>query len=71
MFARIAALVARLQFRNATAFLLQRGDDRLLADIGLSRSEMEAMHLGLDQTRLQAAAYAFPTGAALPVLRRA
>ncbi len=71
MFARLTALFAQLQVRNATAFLLQRADDRLLADIGLSRSELEAMHLGLDASRLQAAAYAFPTGKALPVLFRA
>jgi hypothetical protein len=71
MFARLATLFAHLQFRNATAFLLQREDDRLLADIGMSRTEFEAMHLGLDRSRLQAAVFAFPTGKALPVLFRA
>ena len=71
MFARIKAIFAQLQARNATAFLLQRADDRLLADIGLSRTELEAMHLGLDRSRLQAAVIAFPTGKALPVLFRA
>lgn len=44
MFARIIAL---LQLRRSTAFLLERSDDHLLADIGLSRAELEAMHLGL------------------------
>lgn len=70
MFARLTALFAHLQVRNATAFLLQRADDRLLADIGLSRSDLEAMHLGLDRSRLQAAVIAFPTGKVLPVLFR-
>lgn len=71
MFARLATVFAHLQFRNATAFLLRREDDRLLADIGLSRTELEAMHLGLDHSRLRAAAYAFPTGKVHPVLFRA
>ena len=62
MFARIKALIVQLQVR---------ADDRLMADIGLSRAELEAMHLGLDRARLQAAVHAFPTGKALPVLFRA
>lgn len=45
MFAR---LFAHLQLRRSTAFLLERSDDHLLADIGLTRDELEAMHLGLD-----------------------
>ena len=44
MFARIFALT---QLRKSTAFLLERGDDHLLDDIGLSRSQLEAMHRGL------------------------
>jgi hypothetical protein len=44
MFARF---IARLQLRRSTAFLLERSDDHLLADIGLSRAELEAMHLGV------------------------
>jgi hypothetical protein len=71
MFARITIVFARLQFRNATAFLLQRDDDHLIADIGLTRAELEAMHLGLDRSRLQASVIAFPSGQALPVLLRA
>lgn len=71
MFARIKAHFAQLQACNATAFLLHRTDDRLLADIGLSRTELEAMHLGLDRSRPQAAVITFPTGKALPVLFRA
>ena len=47
MFAR---LFAHLQLRRSTAFLLERSDDHLLADIGLTRDELEAMHLGLDLT---------------------
>ncbi len=45
MFARLTSL---LQLRHSTAFLLERGDDRLLEDIGLNRSDLQAMHLGLD-----------------------
>jgi len=47
MFAR---LFARLQLRRSTAFLLERSDEHLLADIGLSRAELEAMHLGISLT---------------------
>lgn len=49
MFTRI---LARLELRRTTATLLARGDDHLLADIGLTRAEVEAMHLGL--TRVEA-----------------
>ena len=38
-----------MQMRRSTAFLLSRGDDRLLEDIGLSRSDLETMHLGIAQ----------------------
>ena len=37
MFARLFAL---LQLRRSTAFLLEREDDRLLDDIGLTRAEL-------------------------------
>ena len=50
MFAR---LFAHLQLRRSTAFLLERSDDHLLADIGLTRDELEAMHLGLGLTEAQ------------------
>ncbi len=39
---------AHMQMRRSTAFLLARADDRLLDDIGLSRSHLSAMHMGLD-----------------------
>ena len=40
-------IITTLQLRRSTAFLLERSDDHLLADIGLTREELEAMHLGL------------------------
>ena len=49
MFRRILSL---LQLRQSTAFLLARQDDRLLADIGMSRADLTALHLGLDQDRM-------------------
>lgn len=52
MFSRF---LARLDLRRTTADLLARGDDHLLADIGLTRGEVEAMHLGL--TRVEAEAH--------------
>ncbi len=42
-----AQFIARLQLRRSTAFLLERSDDHLLADIGLSRADLEAMHIGV------------------------
>lgn len=51
MFARLFAL---LQLRQSTAFLLERSDDHLLADIGLSRAELEAMHLGVTASEARA-----------------
>lgn len=68
MFARLAT---HLQMRRSTAFLLARGDDRLLDDIGLSRTDLQAMHLGLDHARLQGQVAALPPGGALPALFRA
>ena len=43
MFARLFAL---LQLRRSTAFLLERGDDHLLRDIGLTRDELLALRRG-------------------------
>jgi hypothetical protein len=43
MFARFFALS---QLRRSTAFLLEREDDRLLDDIGLTRAQLLAMHRG-------------------------
>jgi hypothetical protein len=67
MFAR---LIARLQLRRSTAFLLERSDDRLLDDIGLTRSQLQAMHLGLDLGAARAALSRFhslPVARGLPV----
>jgi len=47
MFARFIAL---LQLRRSTAFLLERADDHLLDDIGLTRAELQALHRGLGLT---------------------
>jgi hypothetical protein len=45
MFARIFAL---LQLRRSTAFLLEREDDHLLDDIGLTREDLIALRRGQD-----------------------
>ena len=45
MFARLIAL---LQLRRSTAFLLERGDDHLLDDIGLTRDDLIALRRGED-----------------------
>ncbi len=47
-------LFARLELRRTTADLLARRDDHLLADIGLTRAEVEAMHLGLTHVEAEA-----------------
>ncbi|WP_225028539.1 DUF1127 domain-containing protein [Xinfangfangia pollutisoli] len=44
-----------MQLRHSTAFLLTRADDRLLDDIGLTRADLERLHLD-------------PTASALPRL---
>lgn len=44
MFARIRSL---FQLRRSTAFLLERKDDRLLEDIGLTRADLIDMRAGL------------------------
>ena len=49
MFCHILSL---LQLRHSTAFLLARQDDHLLADIGMNRDDLAAMHLGLDRGRM-------------------
>jgi|GEM_PF-2118933 len=59
--------ITQLHLRRSTAALLARADDRLLDDIGLTRSEVEALHLGL----LPVARKEFQPGWALPVLNRA
>jgi|JI10StandDraft_1071094.scaffolds.fasta_scaffold2129721_1 uncharacterized protein YjiS (DUF1127 family) len=67
MFARLFAL---MQLRRSTAFLLEREDDHLLDDIGLTRAELLAMRRG--ETRVDAHAKALrfhstPTPRGLPV----
>lgn len=61
-----AHLFAHLQLRRSTAFLLERSDDHLLADIGLTRDELEAMHLGLGLTEARVKVSKFYS---LPALR--
>lgn len=43
MFARLFALS---QLRRSTAFLLEREDDHLLRDIGLTRDDLHALRRG-------------------------
>ena len=64
MFTRLVSL---LQLRRSTAFLLERVDDRLLDDIGLSRADLQEMHMGVSALNEAARATAFPSGRALPV----
>lgn len=44
-------LIELMQMRRSTAFLLTRADDRLLDDIGLTRADLQALHLGLGHAR--------------------
>lgn len=67
MFARLFAL---LQLRRSTAFLLERGDDHLLDDIGLTREELLAIRRGKDLAAAQGKTLRFhstPTPRGLPV----
>ena len=67
MFARLFAL---LQLRRSTAFLLEREDDHLLDDIGLTRAQLQAMHRGDTLAEAQAKTLRFhstPTPRGLPV----
>jgi hypothetical protein len=57
MFARLMSL---FQTRHSTRFLLDCSDDRLLADIGLTRADLEAMHLGLGPVEARRKAFSFP-----------
>jgi len=58
MFARLFALS---QLRRSTAFLLEREDDHLLKDIGLTRAELLAMRRGESLADTQAKALRFPS----------
>jgi hypothetical protein len=51
MFTRFLAL---MDLRRTTTDLLARGDDRLLDDIGLTRADVEAMHLGISLVEAEA-----------------
>jgi hypothetical protein len=64
MFSRF---LSHLQMRRSTAFLLERGDERLLDDIGLSRAELEAMHLGLGPSEARTKVVSFLS---LPLFNR-
>jgi hypothetical protein len=67
MFARLFAL---LQLRRSTAFLLEREDDHLLDDIGLSRDDLLALRRGEDLRDARASTLRFhstPTPRGLPV----
>lgn len=57
MFTRILSMI---QTRRSTKFMLDRSDDRLLADIGLTRADLEAMHLGLGPVEATTKAWSFP-----------
>ncbi len=57
MFSR---LMSQIQARRSTKFLLDRSDDRLLADIGLTRTDLEAMHLGLGPVEARHKVWSFP-----------
>ena len=67
MFARLFDL---LQLRRSTAFLLEREDDHLLRDIGLTREELLALRRGENLSNAQASTLRFhstPTLRGLPV----
>lgn len=67
MFARLFAL---LQLRRSTAFLLEREDDHLLRDIGLTREDLHALHRGealFDALVKSTSLHSTPTPRGLPV----
>lgn len=67
MFAR---LFAHLQLRRSTAFLLEREDDHLLRDIGLTRDDLLALRRGdqlMDALVKTARFRSTPTPRGLPV----
>lgn len=67
MFARLFALS---QLRRSTAFLLEREDDHLLDDIGLSRDDLIALRRGdhlVDALVKTARFHSTPTPRGLPV----
>ena len=67
MFARLFALS---QLRRSTAFLLEREDDHLLNDIGLTREDLRALRSGeqlFDALVKTARLHSTPTPRGLPV----
>ncbi|KAF0115017.1 MAG: hypothetical protein FD150_1255 [Rhodobacteraceae bacterium] len=67
MFARLFDL---LQLRRSTAFLLEREDDHLLDDIGLTRDDLLALRRGATLVEARASTLRFrstPTPRGLPV----
>ncbi len=57
-----------MQMRRSTAFLLARNDDRLLDDIGLTRDDLNALHMGVaDDSRWIASFHSQPAKRGLPV----
>mgnify|MGYP006211803611 CR=1 FL=1 len=58
--AMFSHLMSQIQTRRSTKFLLDRSDDRLLADIGLTRADIEAMHLGHGPVEARTKAFSFP-----------
>lgn len=67
MFARLFALS---QLRRSTAFLLEREDDHLLDDIGLTREDLLVLRRGESLSTAQAKTLRFhstPTPRGLPV----
>jgi dephospho-CoA kinase len=57
-----------MQMRRSTAFLLARGDDRLLDDIGLTRDDLAALHMGAADDARWIASFQSPLAKrALPV----
>lgn len=57
MFSR---LMSQIKARRSTKFLLDRSDNHLLADIGLTRADLEAMHLGLAPVEARHKVWSFP-----------
>ena len=67
MFARLFDI---LQLRRSTAFLLEREDDHLLRDIGLTRDDLQALRRGdhlTDALVKTARLHSTPTPRGLPV----
>ena len=53
-------LMSLIQTRRSTQFLLDRSDDRLLEDIGLTRADLEALRTGLGPAKARLKAFSLP-----------